>query len=292
MMGKSSIVDTAYQHCREITFREAKNFYFAFITLPSPKRRAIYVAYAFARMCDDIADGSDSDSVKRDQLQQVRESLNAAYRGLPDGLLFIALADVAMRYNVPEQYFHNLVSGIEIDIWKSRYSTFTELEEYCYGVAATTGLICGEIFGYSDVIAKEYAVDLGLAMQLTNILRDIKEDGERNRIYLPQEEIRIYGYSEDELLRGIINEQYLSLMRFQYQRARSHYEKARNILPLVPLRSRACVAILHGLYSKLLDRIRDCDFDVFSRRIRLSNREKLLLTTQLWLTNFLPIPKS
>jgi phytoene synthase len=282
----------AYRHCQEVTRREARNFYFAFITLPGHKRRAIYVAYAFARLCDDIADGDAQVQEKVEQLAAVRRSVADACAGRPEGLVFTALADVADNYDIPQSYFEDLIAGVEIDTTKNRYATFQELREYCYGVAATVGLICSEIFGYKDPIAKEYAVDLGLAMQLTNILRDIREDGEIGRVYIPQDEMARFGYSEEELLRGIINEQFMELMRFQTQRARDYYIRSSKLLPLVPVRSRGCVAILRGLYSRLLDRIEEQGFDVFTQRVRLPNQEKLFLMAKLWTASVLPIPRN
>jgi phytoene synthase len=282
----------AYRHCQQITRREARNFYFAFVTLPGAKRRAIYVAYAFARLCDDIADGDSPVDEKVRQLAEVRQSLTDMYDAHPEGPVFTALADVAEQFAIPQQYFENLVSGVEIDTIKNRYTTFEELRQYCYGVASTVGLICGEIFGYSKPIAREYAVDLGLAMQLTNIMRDIKEDGELGRVYLPQEEMARFGYSEEELLRGVINEPYLELMRFQAQRARGYYASGARLLPLVPLRSRACVSVLYGLYSRLLDRIEANGYDVFSGRVRIPTKQKLLITAKLWTTSLIPFHRT
>ena len=288
-MAMAVELQEAYRHCQRVTRREARNFYFAFITVPGAKRRAIYAAYAFARLCDDIADGAAPVQGKIEQLASVRDSLADAYAGAPQGPVFIALAHAAHTYGIPQAYFDSLVSGVEIDTTKSRYATFEELREYCYGVASTVGLICGEIFGYKDPVAREYAVDLGLAMQLTNILRDVQEDAERGRVYLPQDEMARFGYSEEELRRGIINEHFVALMRFQAERARAYYAQGAKLAALVPVRSRACVAVLQGLYSRLLDRIEANGFDVFQGRTRLPNHEKLLLTAKLWATSVLPI---
>lgn len=284
-MVTATDVREAYDHCQQVTRREARNFYFAFITLPTPKRRAIYAAYAFARLCDDIADSEAPVEQKVAELTQVHRLLERAFGGTPEGPVFVALADAAERYAIPHAYFDALIAGVEMDTTKDRYADFAELREYCYGVASTVGLICGEIFGYKEPVARQYALDLGLAMQLTNILRDIREDGERGRVYIPQDEMARFGYSEEELLRGIINGPFVELMRFQTDRARAYYALGAKLLPLVPLRSRACVSILHGLYSRLLDRIEERGFDVFQGRTRLPNREKLLLTGRLWATS-------
>jgi phytoene synthase len=291
-MTTTTSLQEAYVHCQQVTRREARNFYFAFITLPGHKRRAIYAVYAFARLCDDIADEDQPLEEKVAQLNDVRRSLADAYDNKPDGPVFVALSDVAATHQIPQQSFEDLIAGVEIDTHKSRYANFDELREYCYGVASTVGLICGEIFGYKDPIAREYAVDLGLAMQITNIMRDIQEDAQRGRIYLPQDEMARSGYTEDELLRGVVNQQFVELMSAQAQRAHAYYDSGARLLPLVPIRSKACVALLHGMYERLLERIEANGFDVFHGRIRLPTQEKIILTAKLWATNLLPLPRS
>lgn len=273
----------AYEHCRRVTREQAKNFYYAFVTLPPRKRKAICAAYAFCRLCDDITDEPLEAAEKVRRLAQVRAGLEAAYAGQPDGPVFAALKDASDAFHIPQSYFNEVVSGVEMDLTKSRYRTFDELYTYCYRVASAVGLICIEVFQYRDSQARQYAVDMGVAMQLTNILRDLKEDVERGRMYLPQDEMERFGYSEEELGRGIINEGFLNLMRFQTARARRYFDSGRRLLPLLSWRSRACPAVLHGLYSRILDRIEARGYNVFDRRVRLSTREKLLLTGKLWI---------
>ena len=288
MMATGGALAQAYGHCRDVTKQEARNFYFAFLTLPRTKRQAIYAVYAFARICDDIADGDASTEAKLIGLADVRHSLERAYAGAPEGPVFTALADVAATYNIEQSMFQALVGGVEMDTAQNRYATFEDLRLYCYGVASTVGLICVEVFGYARPEARCYAEDLGLAMQLTNILRDIQEDAERDRIYIPQDELARFGYSEEELSRSVVNGRFTELMYFQAERARSYYSSSARLLPLVPVRSRACVSVLHGLYSRLLDRIEARRFDVFHDRIRLSTAEKVLLTAKLWAASLLP----
>ena len=288
MTTAATTLQEAYRHCQQVARREARNFYFAFITLPKAKRQAIYAAYAFARLCDDIADDGGTASETLAGLSRVRQSLAEAYAGRPEGAVFVALVDAAQTYRIPQPYFEDLVAGVEMDATKNRYATYDELRQYCYGVASTVGLICLEIFSYRDPAAREYAVDLGIAMQLTNILRDVQEDASRGRVYLPQEEMAEHHYSEAELLQGVVNPQFVELMRFQAQRAREHYARGAKLLPMVPARSRACVSVLCGLYSRLLDRMEARGFHVFQGRTRLSGAEKLLLTTRLWASSFLP----
>lgn len=282
-------VELGYRESREITRREAKNFYYAFLTLPQERRRAIYVAYAFCRYCDDAVDTAESADQKMTTLQELHASLSDAYTGRTGEPLFLALADVADRYDIPEEYFKQVIYGVESDLTKVRYQNFEELRSYCYQVASVVGLICLQIFGYKDNSAREYAVDLGLAMQLTNIARDVREDLGLGRIYLPQDEIAKFGYSEEALEAGIVNEPFINLMRFQAQRARSYFDSGFKLLPYLSPRSRACPAVMGQLYSKVLQRIEAAEFDVFHHRIGLSKAEKLRVTAQTWFTSMLPL---
>ena len=281
-------VEIGYQESREITRREAKNFYYAFLTLPQERRRAIYVAYAFCRYCDDAVDTAESVDQKMATLESLHASLNDAYTGRTSDPLFLALADVADRHDIPEEYFKQVIHGVESDLTKVRYQDFEELRTYCYQVASVVGLICLQIFGYKDDSAREHAIDLGLAMQLTNIARDIQEDLGLGRIYLPQDEIARFGYSEEALEAGIVNESFIDLMRFQAQRARGYFDSGFKLLPYLSPRSRACPAVMGQLYSKVLQRIEEAEFDVFQHRISLSKTEKLRVTAQTWFTSMLP----
>ena len=281
-------VEIGYQESRDITRREAKNFYYAFLTLPQERRRAIYVAYAFCRYCDDAVDTAESVDQKMATLESLHASLHHAYTGRTSDPLFLALADVADRHDIPEEYFKQVIHGVESDLTKVRYQDFEELRSYCYQVASVVGLICLQIFGYKDDSAREHAIDLGLAMQLTNIARDIQEDLGLGRIYLPQDEIARFGYSEEALEAGIVNESFIDLMRFQAQRARGYFDSGFKLLPYLSPRSRACPAVMGQLYSKVLQRIEEAEFDVFQHRISLSKTEKLRVTAQTWFTSMLP----
>ena len=281
-------LELAYEECRSITRQEAKNFYYAFLTLPSAQRKAIYVAYAFCRHCDDSVDQVASTEEKLSNLAALQRELEQTYSGHAREPVFVALADVAQKYDIPKEYFHEVISGVESDLVKDRYEDFDQLRRYCYQVASVVGLICLQIFGYKDEAAKQRAVDLGLAMQLTNIARDVQEDLGYGRIYLPQDEIARFGYSEEELKSGVVNEAFTELMRFQAQRARSYFQSGFQLLPYLSLRSRACPAVLGRLYSKVLERIEDADYDVLNNRISLSTGEKVRVTLQTWLTSVLP----
>ena len=281
-------VEQAYEHCRLITRAHARNFYYAFITLPPKKRRAIYASYAFCRLCDDAADEDLPLDEKIHRLEALRANLAGA-PGSPDDPVFSALAHASATYGIPGEYFHEVVSGVKTDLTKNRYYSFDELRQYCYQVASVVGLICIHIFGFSDERAKEYALDLGLAMQLTNIMRDVKEDLDLDRVYLPMDEIDGFGYSLEELKAGVHNDAYRRLMGFQAQRARGYFQSGFKLLPYLSPRSRACPAVLGQIYSHILDRIEASDFMVFNGRVGLSSREKYLLTARTWIRSLLPM---
>lgn len=279
----------AYEECRLITRSEAKNFYYAFLTLPPTKRRAIYASYAFCRVCDNAADENIPTPRKLDLLQDIRRKLALAYSGHPSGPVFTAIADTVDRFHIPHEHFQEVIAGVETDLTKTRYEDFNELRAYCYQVASVVGLICLEIFGYSHTSARDHAIDLGLAMQLTNILRDVKEDLERDRVYLPMDEMNALGYSLEELKAEVINEPFRQLMKFQAGRARQYFNSGFNLLPFLSPRSRACPAVLGQIYSHILNRIEARDFAVFDERVSLSRGEKYLVTAQTWMKSLLPM---
>jgi phytoene synthase len=276
----------AYQVCQQITKREAKNFYYGFISLPEPKRHAIYAAYAFSRQCDDAVDNQGTGYEKLRALEAAKQRLYLCYTGRPADPVTIALHDAVTRYPIPIAYFEALIEGMAMDIEAARYRTFAALRGYCYRAASVIGLICIEIFGYRQPQAKTFAVDLGIAMQLTNILRDLKEDAGRGRIYLPQQELRDFGVSEEDILEGRMTDQFRSMMRYQARRAHKYFASGIRLLPLLPPRSRMCTAVLQGLYAEILNRIEAANYDVYSKRISLSTLEKTQLTAWLWFWGF------
>ena len=284
----ASELELSYNHCQRIAKEHARNFYYASRTLPSKKRKAIYAAYAFCRVCDDIADDDLPLDEKRRLLAQTRQRLAACWSSEPQDHVFRALRDAALSYDIPAAYFEEIIDGVEMDLTVTRFRDFRELREYCHKVASVVGLVCIEVFGYQDEAAKELAVDLGLAMQLTNILRDVKEDAERGRIYIPQEEMDDWGYSEAELMDGVVNDAFRGLMAFQAARARSYFESGGRLIPLLGRESRACAGVLHQVYSKLLDRIESAGFDVFQRRVAVSTPFKLFIMAKLWAGSLTP----
>ena len=289
MMATQPDLDAAYDLCRRITKAEAKNFYYAFRTLPALKRRAIYAAYAFCRLCDDISDDDMSREKRLEGFSGVRESLIQAREHHSDEPVFLALGDAATRFDIPWQHFDEIVAGVEMDLDITRYETFEDLREYCHKVASVVGLVSIRIFGHDDhPEVEKYAVDLGLAMQLTNILRDIKEDAERDRVYIPQDEMRRFGCGEDDLTNGVINEPFRELMRFQVRRARERFDSGRKLIPLLQPDARACTAVLIGVYTSILDRIEAVDYDVFSERVSLGTGQKLMTMAKLWTMSRVP----
>ena len=278
---------SAYAHCQRVARTEATNFYYAFRTLPRDKRNGIYAAYAFCRDCDDIADGPLSSENKRVLLRKIRADL-LSMKTATQSPVFNALNDTVKKFQIPIQYLEDIVDGVEMDLVNTRYKTFEDLKEYCYHVASVVGLITIKIFGYEDQRAKEYAVDLGIAMQMTNILRDIHEDSIRGRIYLPLDEMANFGYSEQDLLNQEYNEQFRNLMKHQVERTRYYFDQGRQLFPLISTESRMCIVMLHHIYSSILDRIEGVGFDVFTSRISLSKREKLFLLGRLWISNIAP----
>lgn len=271
-------LDAAYDYCQEVTRREAKNFYYGFMLLPKGQRRAIYSAYAFARECDDIADSGVPPAEASKQLAAYRRDLAACLAGHPDGPVFEALHRTVEKYSVPHQHLFDLISGVEMDLVKSRYETFDDLKAYCYHVASVVGLISIEIFGYDGgEEARGFAADLGIALQLTNILRDIAEDAERGRVYLPLDELEWFGYGEDDLLAGRATPEFRRLIAFQADRARHYYAQGRRLLPYLPARARACVGVMASIYNTILDDIERDPGVVFRRRLSLSAPQKLAL---------------
>ncbi len=281
-------LDLAYDHCRRVAKEHARNFYYAFRTLPARKRNAIYAAYAFCRLCDDIADGEMPLEDKRRLFAATRDSLaEPSDEGSRDPV-FRALADAAKVFDIPDDYLEEIIQGVEMDLALTRFQTFEELRTYCYKVASVVGLLCIEVFGYEDPEAKERAVDLGLAMQLTNILRDVREDAKRGRIYIPLDDLERFGYTERELFDGVVNDAFRNLMRFQTARARGFFDSGKLLIPLLSAKSRPCPAVLHGVYSAILDRIEAEGFNVFERRIGLTTTRKLIITARLWAKSLLP----
>ena len=273
-----SELSAAYRHCQALTKREAKNFYYGFMLLPARQRRAIYAAYAFARECDDIVDAGLPVEEASERLAAQRELLDRCLAGSPQGPVFLALADAVRRYGIPHEYFYRLIEGVEADLTVSRYATFEDLKRYCYLVASIVGLISIEIFGYEGgAVARGHAADLGIALQLTNILRDVQEDLQRDRVYLPEDELVRFGYRADFLRQEVANEAFHKLMAFQVARAELYFEQGRSLLPYLPRRARACVSVMAGIYHTILEDISRRPETILRQRVSLGTGQKLAL---------------
>ena len=270
-----------YARCAEVTRRASSNFYYAFMLLPGERRRALYAVYAFCRFVDDIAD-DESIAAPAALLARWRDELRNIFVGAPTRPISRALADNVERFKLPRKHFEEIIDGVEMDLTRRRYDTFEELELYCQRVASAVGLICIEIFGYSNPSARIYAERLGLAFQMTNIIRDVREDAERGRIYLPLEDLRRFEVNEDEILRGTYSTRFCALMEFEAERAREFYRAAQSALTPEDRASMIAAEGMRLIYSALLERIAQANFQVFDRRESLSMPRKLYLVGRAW----------
>ena len=259
--------DRSYQYCRRIARRRAKNFYYSFVLLSRPQRNAMCAIYAFMRYCDDLSDEPGATRAAIDRWRtDMEEALEGRFSGHP---VWPAFYHTVRRFGIPHQYFREMIDGVLSDLEPRRFDTFEHLYRYCYQVASVVGLTTIHIFGFDTRSALPLAEKCGVAFQLTNILRDIREDAERGRIYLPAEDLRRFGVTEEDLRAGRRNEPFLRLMAFEAERARACYNESRPLLDLIHQRSRASLWALIAIYSRLLERIEHSNFDVFRRRVRL-----------------------
>ncbi|MBZ0159913.1 presqualene diphosphate synthase HpnD [Candidatus Methylomirabilis sp.] len=280
-------VDDLRTHSRTITKQSGSNFSSAFLFLPKPKREAIYAVYAFCRLSDDLVDESRAGGDPAAELARWRHTLDTCLQDNVGPPVIMAVGQAARRFNIPKVYFEELLNGMEMDLVRARYATFEELYPYCYRVASIVGLICIEIFGYTNPQAKIYAEQLGIAFQLTNILRDVGVDAQRGRIYLPQDELKRFGYSEEDLLAGRYNHAFVELMRFQCERARGFFQAASAALAAEDTRSLLAAEIMRAIYYRLLLKIEAQQYDVFHGNITIGKYRKLLLAGTLWLRSVL-----
>jgi phytoene synthase len=261
-------VESAYAEVERLTRREARNFAYGIMVLPRPKRQAIAAIYAFARRVDDIADGELPLEEKRAGLEALRAGLDSA----SEEPMLVALADARSRYGIPDRALHDLVDGGLQDTEQDRYADFAALDAYCRLVAGAVGVACVAVYGSDD---SERAETLGVALQLINIVRDVREDWELGRVYLPQDELAAYGVSEDDIAAGRVSAVWRALMAFQASRARAYLDEGLGLLETLDSRSAACVSTFAGLYRATLDRIEARGFDVFDGSLRLSPLTKL-----------------
>jgi phytoene synthase len=265
-------LENSYAYCRRVARTRARNFYYSFVLLSREQRNAMCAVYAFMRYCDDLSDEPGAHSSAIEQWRAVLDDALAGRCGAHPVLP--AFYDTVTRYRIPARYFHQMIDGVSSDLEPRRFETFDQLYRYCYQVASTVGLTVIHIFGFDSPDAFLLAEKCGIAFQITNILRDIREDAQRGRIYLPAEDLDRFRVSEDDLHRGVLSPEFLELMNFEAGRARRYYQESQPLLELVHPRSRASLRALISIYSQLLDRIERSNYDVFSRRISLPAAEK------------------
>lgn len=268
---------------KNIAKQSKSSFYYAFNLLPEPKRDAMNTVYAFCRKTDDIVDESnDSLDIKYEKLRKWRIEFEKAFTGHSDFQLLNKLGRTISNFNIPLDPFFELIKGMEMDIQKDRYKSFDDLQLYCYRVASTVGLMCIEIFGYKNPSTKNFAVDLGIALQLTNILRDIGKDAEQGRIYLPQDDLIKFNYSEKDLLNKVYNDQFKELMFYQSARAKRYFDLATSHLDLEDKKTMFAARAMQHIYYKMLEKIIDEEYDVYSKKIKISTFEKVGIALGVW----------
>jgi len=286
----------AYELCRQMTAKHAKTFYLASLLFPEEKRRAIWAIYAWCRRTDELVDGPQSRLTTPETLDRWEQQLESVFAGEPLDDLDVALVDTVKRFPIDIQPFRDMIAGQRMDLYRSRYETFEELRLYCYRVAGTVGLMTSPVLGFDESGSQtpwagyldtndplEEAIALGIAKQLTNILRDVGEDARRGRIYLPLEELALFGYTEEDLLNSVVNERWRELMRFQIQRARKFYAQAEKGIRALSPDARWPVWSALTQYQGILDVIERNQYDVFTQRAYVSKSQKLLMLPVAWL---------
>ena len=289
--GKLITLEGAYAYCRNISKKHAKTFYLASRFLPKKQQKPIFAIYALLRTVDDVVDTAEErleqGLITREEISRMLESwktkLKACYAGhVENDPIMMAWHDTLKSYTIPIELPLDLMDGVAMDIEFKPFETFEELYVYCYKVASVVGLITAEIFGYSNKEALQHAIELGIAMQLTNILRDVGEDVNRGRIYLPLEDLRRFNYSSEELMQKRMNSNFLELMKFQIERARSYYSSSDKGIPMLEQRSRFGVAISSVNYGNILTAIEENQYDVFSKRAYRSFWQKISTLPAVW----------
>ncbi|MDA0738199.1 MAG: presqualene diphosphate synthase HpnD [Nitrospirae bacterium] len=278
--------EEAHAYCTAKTKASGSNFFYSFFFLPRFRREAMYTVYTFCHEVDDTVDEPPPGTDPQEQLSKWRQEIKAVYQGTPQYPVTISLAEHVQRLSIPEEYLQELVTGMEMDLTHTRYATFDDLYPYCYRVASIVGLICLKVFSTQDPRAQEYAINLGVAFQLTNILRDVGADAERQRIYLPQEDLARFKYTEPQLLAKTYSPQFLELMKFEAARAHEFYDKAQAVYStLSPKDRRSLLAaeIMRGVYYRILTRIETSNYAVYQSRIRIHPAKRILIAIGCWL---------
>ncbi|HSB43342.1 MAG TPA: presqualene diphosphate synthase HpnD [Methylomirabilota bacterium] len=272
----------AGQFVSRLTRKSRSNFFYAFLCLPRAQREAIYACYAFCRIVDDAVDLVADRAAQRAELQRWRDEIARVYDGRPEHPAGQRLQVAVGRFPIPRTALEEIIAGVEMDMDHPAYETFDQLYPYCYRVASAVGLCCIEIFGYSDPRAREYAVNLGVALQLTNILRDVQVDARIGRVYLPQVDLRRFGVTADDLAQGRHTPAFVELMAFQAARAHEYYRRAWAALPAADARRLFAAEIMGRTYFALLREIEARRFDVFTRRVTVPTTRRLAIALRCW----------
>ncbi len=271
------------EQSRQIAKKSKSSFYYAFNLLPEDKREAMNNIYAFCRKTDDIVDeGNEPEPVKYENLRKWRNEFEKALENRSDYPLVNTLITTIRKFKIPIDPFFDLIKGMEIDLQQQRFESFSDLMDYCYKVASTIGLMSIEVFGYKHESTKQFAIKLGYALQLTNILRDVKKDAERGRIYLPKEDLERFNYSEEELLRNEYNENFVNLMKFETERAKEFFREATCSLDYEDKPAMFAARAMQHIYFRLLKRIEENHFDVYSKEIKVPKIEKVGIALGVW----------
>ena len=271
---------TPDEYCAEKAAQSGSSFYYSFRILAPDRRRAITALYAYCREVDDVVDEVGDPDVARTKLAWWRSEVDRIYAGTPQHPVAIALGDAVRRYRLPREHLLRVIDGMQMDLERTRYATFAELEDYCDHVAGVVGLLSAEIFGYEDARTRDYARSLGIAFQLTNIIRDVGEDARRGRIYLPQEDLDRFGVVATDVLRARTSPAFVELMRFEAERARGWYGAAIAALPARDRRAQRPGLAMAAIYRTLLDEIARDGYEVLDRRIALTPLRKLWIATR------------
>ena len=275
MQPSNSQIKEAYRECAKITRAASTNFYIGFLTLPRELRNAVYATYAFCRLCDDIVDDPVPGVDPKRALNAVEDALHGASQTeSADSPIFVALNDAVQRFGLEKGYYLEVIDGCRMDIDVNHYETFEDLRVYCRRVASAVGKIMISILGYTDETALQYADDLGIAFQMTNILRDIREDYANQRVYIPQDELRMFGLDESVFASETASDGFQKMVEFQVDRARTHYERGTRVIEMTES-GRECLELMTGFYFRILENIDRNHADILSRRVSLSGRDKI-----------------
>lgn len=280
----SDVLDVINDSARNVVKKSKTNFLYSTIFLNSEKQEALNTIYSFCRHSDDIVDDEHYNlESKKEHLEAWRKDLKQAITDDSKIQLLNDLKRVIVHFSISPEVFFDLLKGMEMDLIKSRYKTFEDLKQYCYYAASVVGLMTIEVFGYKDNAIKEYAINLGIALQLTNILRDVKKDALKGRIYLPLDDLEKYGYSEEDLLNSKYNSNFIELMKYETEVARSFYKKADSYLCKSEKGRMLSARIMEHIYYRLLNKIEKNKYDVYNNYIRISKFKKILLAYGIFL---------